>query len=71
MNTAVITGITGQDGSYLAELLLDAGYRVVGVVRRHSTPETQTKRIESIKNNPNLILEYGDLLGSPFRSSNS
>jgi GDPmannose 4,6-dehydratase len=37
MKTALITGITGQDGSYLAELLLDKGYRVVGVVRRSST----------------------------------
>src|SRR5215212_7643751 len=37
MPTALITGITGQDGSYLAELLLDKGYRVVGVVRRSST----------------------------------
>jgi GDPmannose 4,6-dehydratase len=65
MKTAVITGITGQDGSFLAELLLEKGYRVVGVVRRHSTPETQTKRIENIKDNPNLILEYGDLLDLP------
>ena len=37
MSTALITGITGQDGSYLAELLLDKGYRVVGIVRRSST----------------------------------
>lgn len=37
MKTALITGITGQDGSYLAELLLEKGYRVVGVVRRSST----------------------------------
>ncbi|HJU89629.1 MAG TPA: GDP-mannose 4,6-dehydratase, partial [Gemmatimonadaceae bacterium] len=37
MSTALITGVTGQDGSYLAELLLDKGYRVVGVVRRSST----------------------------------
>ena len=37
MPTALITGITGQDGSYLAELLLAKGYRVVGVVRRSST----------------------------------
>ena len=39
--TAVITGITGQDGSYLAELLLEKGYKVVGVVRRLSTPNTE------------------------------
>src|SRR5205809_7946102 len=37
MPTALITGITGQDGSYLAELLLDKGYRVIGIVRRSST----------------------------------
>jgi GDPmannose 4,6-dehydratase len=37
MPTALITGITGQDGSYLAELLLAKGYRVVGIVRRSST----------------------------------
>jgi len=37
MPTALITGITGQDGSYLAELLLSKGYRVVGMVRRSST----------------------------------
>lgn len=60
--TAVITGITGQDGSYLAELLLEKGYQVIGIVRRHSTPETQTKRLEYLRTNPNLILEYGDLL---------
>ena len=37
MPTALITGVTGQDGSYLAEFLLDRGYRVVGMVRRTST----------------------------------
>lgn len=62
MKTAIITGITGQDGSYLAELLLSKEYRVIGIVRRHSTPETQTKRIEHLRHNSNLILEYGDLL---------
>ena len=65
MKTAIVTGITGQDGSYLAELLLSKGYKVVGLVRRHSTPETQTKRIESVRHNPNLVLEYGDLLDLP------
>lgn len=38
--TALITGITGQDGSYLAELLLDKGYEVHGIVRRSSAPNT-------------------------------
>ena len=38
MKRAIITGITGQDGSYLAELLLSKGYEVHGLIRRHSTP---------------------------------
>ncbi len=41
---ALITGITGQDGSYLAELLLDKGYEVFGLVRRASTPSTLAHR---------------------------
>ena len=65
MKTALITGITGQDGSYLAELLLDKGYRVVGVVRRHSSPELQTHRIEHLRENSNLVLEYGDVTDLP------
>ena len=60
---ALITGITGQDGSYLAELLLAKGYKVYGVVRRAST--FNTARIDHIyddpHNNPELRLEYGDL----------
>src|SRR5690242_14953705 len=61
---ALITGITGQDGSYLAELLLEKGYEVHGVVRRSSSFNTQ--RIESIYQDPHdedrrLILHYGDL----------
>jgi GDPmannose 4,6-dehydratase len=40
VQTALITGVTGQDGSYLAELLLEKGYRVVGMVRRSSTEST-------------------------------
>ncbi len=55
---ALITGITGQDGSYLAELLLDKGYEVYGVVRRSST-ETH-ERIEHIRERINLV--QGDLL---------
>ena len=58
--TALITGIAGQDGSYLAELLLEKGYQVVGMIPRRSTPETQTLRIEHIKYD--LTLEYGDVL---------
>lgn len=58
MKTAVITGITGQDGSYLAELLLSKGYKVYGIIRRASTPHTQ--RIDHIKN-PNFLLREGDV----------
>lgn len=61
---ALVTGITGQDGSYLAELLLDKGYEVHGVIRRSSS--FNTARIEDIYQDPHdpnrrLILHYGDL----------
>jgi len=56
---ALITGITGQDGSYLAEMLLEKGYDVWGMIRRHSTNFSTTERIEGIINKVNL--EYGDL----------
>jgi len=55
---AIITGITGQDGSYLAELLLDKGYEVIGVVRRTSTPNTW--RIEHLLDR--ITLKTADLL---------
>lgn len=61
--SALITGITGQDGSYLAELLLDKGYMVHGLVRRSSS--FSTGRIEhlyrDVHENPSLLLHYGDL----------
>lgn len=57
---ALITGITGQDGSYLAELLLSKGYEVHGVIRRSSSPNTF--RIDHIRNK--LGLHYGDLTDS-------
>jgi GDPmannose 4,6-dehydratase len=57
MPTALITGITGQDGSYLAELLLEKGYQVVGMVRRSST--VTFERIEHIQDD--IIIEQGDL----------
>lgn len=60
--TALITGINGQDGSYLAEFLLEKGYTVWGILKRNSVAENQTYRIDGIRNNPNLILEYADLL---------
>jgi len=64
---ALISGITGQDGSYLTELLLDKGYEVHGIMRRSSS--FNTFRIEHIYNNPELInkkffLHYGDLTDS-------
>ena len=59
---ALITGITGQDGSYLAELLLDKGYYVWGMIRRSSNFNTQ--RIDHLYNNINLTLRYGDLADS-------
>jgi len=63
MKKAIITGITGQDGSYLAELLLEKGYKVWGVLRRHSQPEYQSNRLEEagVFTHPDLILEYGDV----------
>ena len=66
MNKALITGITGQDGSYLAELLLTKGYEVHGLIRRAST--FNTGRIDHIYHDPhangekvNLFLHYGDV----------
>ncbi len=62
MKVALITGITGQDGSYLSELLLEKGYIVYGIIRRSSN--INTHRIEHIFNHPHLILKYGDLTDS-------
>ncbi len=67
MKTALITGITGQDGSYLAELLLEKGYMVHGLIRRSSS--FNTGRIDHLYNNPEiynqkLFLHYGDLTDS-------
>ena len=59
MNIALITGITGQDGSYLAELLLEKNYIVYGIIRRSSS--INTNRIEHVFKNDNLKLKYGDL----------
>jgi GDPmannose 4,6-dehydratase len=58
-NIAIITGITGQDGSYLAELLLEKRYEVWGIIRRSSS--INTGRIEHIFHNDSLYLRYGDL----------
>jgi GDPmannose 4,6-dehydratase len=64
---ALITGITGQDGSYLSELLLSRGYEIHGLIRRASTFNTQ--RIDHIYSDPHdpttrLFLHYGDLSNS-------
>ena len=59
MSKALITGITGQDGSYLAEFLLDKGYEVHGLVRRSSTDNTD--RISHLLNENKVTLHYGDL----------
>ena len=59
LSVAFITGITGQDGSYLTELLLEKNYIVHGLIRRSST--INTSRIDHLINNPNLKLHYGDL----------
>jgi GDPmannose 4,6-dehydratase len=67
MKTALITGITGQDGSYLAELLLAKGYEVHGIIRRAST--FNTERIDHLYQDPHingvkLFLHYGDIADS-------
>ena len=59
---ALITGVTGQDGSYLAELLLEKGYEVHGMVRRSSTEKRE--RIDHLEGNPNFHVHYGDLSDS-------
>ena len=67
MKKALITGITGQDGSYLAELLLEKGYTVHGLKRRSSS--FNTARIDHLyqdphEQDPRIILHYGDLTDS-------
>lgn len=63
MKKALITGVTGQDGSYLAELLLEKGYEVHGIKRRSSS--FNTERVDHIfESNPNFYLHYGDLTDS-------
>ena len=58
MSIALITGITGQDGSYLTELLISKNYNVHGIIRKHSSISTQ--RLNNIYKNKNLQLHYGD-----------
>ncbi len=68
MKKAIITGITGQDGSYLAELLIEKGYEVHGLIRRHSTMHS-TERIDHLINDPSinekkLFLHFADTTDS-------
>ncbi len=67
MKKALITGITGQDGSYLADLLVEKGYEVHGIIRRAST--FNTSRVDHLYKDPHvhgvrLFLHYGDLSDS-------
>ena len=65
MKKALITGISGQDGSYLSEYLLSLGYEVHGIVRRHSVAENQNHRLDKIGLNERVYTHYGDLLDYP------
>jgi len=56
---ALITGINGQDGSYLSELLLEKGYEVHGILKRNSVAENQTARLDGVFKDLNL--EYADM----------
>ena len=67
MKISILTGITGQDGSYLAELLLEKGYHVYGIIRRSSN--INTTRIEHLFHNDHLYLRYGDLTDSIYFSN--
>jgi GDPmannose 4,6-dehydratase len=68
---ALITGIAGQDGSYLSELLLEKGYEVHGLVRRNSVPEHQESRLDFLGDS--ITCHYSDLadVGSLYRLINS
>jgi len=61
MKKALITGITGQDGSYLAELLLDKGYEVHGIIRRSSSPVANLWRIQHLVTDERITLHHGDM----------
>ena len=62
MKSALVTGITGQDGSYLAELLLNKRYRVIGVKRRSST--SNLERLGAVVDDPNFTLVEGEVADS-------
>ena len=62
MKKALITGVTGQDGSFLSEFLLDKGYDVHGIIRRSSVDYKE--RIDHLEGHPRFHLHYGDLSDS-------
>jgi len=62
MKTALITGVTGQDGAYLSEFLLEKGYKVHGIKRRSSS--FNTSRIDHLFENENFVVHYGDITDS-------
>ncbi len=62
MKRALITGVTGQDGSYLAEFLIDKGYNVHGIIRRSSVDRRE--RIDGLMDNPHFHVHYGDMTDS-------
>ena len=66
MKKALVTGITGQDGSYLTEFLLEKGYEVHGIIRRHSTPciDRIDHILSNAENDGRVFLHYGDLTDS-------
>lgn len=66
MKTAVITGVLGQDGSYLTEHLLSLGYRVIGISRRKSTDALSLGHLEHLKSEPNFVLLHGDITDPLF-----
>ena len=63
-NVALITGVTGQDGSYLSEFLIEKGYEVHGIIRRSSVDYRE--RIAHLEGHPQFHLHYGDM-GEPCR----
>ena len=65
MKKALITGVNGQDGSYLSEYLLSLGYEVHGIVRRHSVAENQNHRLVKHGTSDRVMTHYGDLLDYP------
>ena len=69
MKKALITGITGQDGSYLAEFLLEKGYEVHGLIRRSSI--SNTGRIDHLIREDKIVLHGGDMTDSTSRCASS